>query len=206
MIVASANPPCPREVAELLPRLRAETADAHARLEGLLNLQERGADQLWFTRLLERFHGFHSVWEPLAAARLPQGLRFSERRRLTVLETDLQRLGRSRSEIARLPKCLAAARLAETAEAALGSLYVMEGSTLGGQVIAKLLAGLTWPPTGGLGYFQPYAARTGLMWRDLRAGLEQEALGLSHHAIVAGAQSAFAVLHDWLGPVAAESA
>ncbi|TXD71199.1 biliverdin-producing heme oxygenase, partial [Mitsuaria sp. TWR114] len=53
--------------------------------------------------------------------------------------------------------------------AAFGSLYVLEGSALGGQVLTPMLLarhGLT--PERGAAYFHGFGERTGAMWREFR--------------------------------------
>jgi heme oxygenase len=56
-----------------------------------------------------------------------------------------------------------------------GSLYVIEGSALGGQVIApKLARELGLQPGGGASYFHGFGSDTGGMWRDFRTVLARE--------------------------------
>lgn len=56
---------------------------------------------------------------------------------------------------------------------ALGSFYVVEGSTLGGRIILRELRarGVTEPE---LSFLDPYGAATGQMWRSLLEVLERE--------------------------------
>jgi heme oxygenase len=83
-------------------------------------------------------------------------------------------------------------------EAALGSLYVMEGSTLGGQVISRILD-RSPDLIGRVRYFDPYGPRTGAMWRAFRAGLRgRVAAGADRRSIVAAAVQTFELLEDWL--------
>lgn len=56
----------------------------------------------------------------------------------------------------------------------LGAMYVMEGSTLGGQYIARHLERvLTLKPGEGDAYFRGYGDRTGEMWRSFKAVLAE---------------------------------
>jgi heme oxygenase len=114
------------------------------------------------------------------------------------LTADLSAMGLDPEALETLPLCAAAARLAGTREAAVGALYVMEGSTLGGQVISKALAGADWLPTGGLAYFNPYADRTGAMWRSFRDWAQMTTPIETHAEVAAGAVSAFETLHGWM--------
>jgi heme oxygenase len=79
----------------------------------------------------------------------------------------------------------------------LGSVYVMEGSTLGGQVIGKALRSATWVPEGGLRYFNPYGPRTGAMWRNFCVALDAVSASAAQE-VICGARDSFALLRDWL--------
>jgi len=179
-------------------RLRADTAGAHAELERDLDLLGRVSDRQRFQRVMERFLGFHIVWE--RAIRQRSALRsFHEpRSRLPHLRRDLAALGVTNAEQSALPRCAPAASLADDHARAVGSIYVMEGSTLGGQVIARGLSGAAWAPAGGLTYFDPFPGRTGDMWRRFGAWAEDVTTPDQHAAASAGANRTFALLRDWL--------
>jgi heme oxygenase len=110
----------------------------------------------------------------------------------------LKALGLTESEISSVPLCADAHSLMADEARVLGSFYVLEGSTLGGQLITRHLSSADWLPAQGLRYFNPYGSRTGEMWRSFRRWLESQA---QHHAandIVAGARATFVVLQKWL--------
>jgi heme oxygenase (biliverdin-IX-beta and delta-forming) len=187
---------------DLMTTLRARTAEAHRRLEHDLDLLREPLDRDRFLELLKRFHGFHAVWEAKVGRMLGKdGAFLAPRQRAHRLTQDLQALGLSDREIAELPLCLAAARLVRTREAAIGSLYVLEGSTLGGQIISRHLASAPWLPPEGIGYFDPYGPATGTMWRQFRGWAEMAASNENVPVIVASAVATFDVLHEWLLPV-----
>jgi heme oxygenase (biliverdin-IX-beta and delta-forming) len=79
-----------------------------------------------------------------------------------------------------------------------GSLHVLEGSTLGGQVIApRLERSLGFADGRGYTFFRSYGREVGAMWRGLGARL----LALpapAGEAAVGSAQLTFARLHGWL--------
>ena len=178
--------------------LRAETAAAHAELEAALDLVGRVSDRQRFLQVLERFLGFHLTWEH-AIGQYPALRAFQEpRSRLPHLRRDLAALGRTNAEQAALPLCAPAAALVDSHAAAVGSIYVLEGSTLGGQVIGRALADAGWAPRGGLTYFTPYKARTGEMWRAFGAWSEANVAVHERDLAVAGANRTFAVLQNWL--------
>ncbi len=181
-------------------RLRDRTSDAHHRMEQALALLDGALSEARFRRVLERFRGFHVAWEPALHGREDLRAVAGGRRRLALLDEDLRRLGLTPRQIGGLPICTAASALCGTRAAALGSLYVMEGSTLGGQVIARALTGETWVPAGGLSYFTPYGDQTGRMWRALKTHLQAVADTDADggEAVVAGAVDTFGLLHRWL--------
>lgn len=186
---------------DLLAELRAQTAEAHRRLERDLDLLREPFDRARFIHLLERFHGFHAVWEPRVTRVMGREAAFLvPRHRTHHAARDLMALGHSARDVAELPLCLAAARLASSPEAAIGSLYVMEGSTLGGQIVSRCLQNAPWLPPDGLGYFDPYGPATGTMWRHFRIWAEAASKFGSADAVIAGAVETFRTLQAWLVP------
>lgn len=188
--------------ADVMMRLRKETAGSHARLEKALALLEPPLAQDRFVTLLERFYGFHAVWEPAIAAHFdPEFL--LPRRRLRLIENDLIALGHHPADT-RPPLCFGAAALGRSPEVALGSLYVMEGSTLGGQMIARGLRGTGWGER--IRYFNPYGDGTGGMWSAFKALVRTRSGTTSDPKIMAGAITTFDLLQDWLSPAFPEPA
>jgi heme oxygenase (biliverdin-IX-beta and delta-forming) len=80
---------------------------------------------------------------------------------------------------------------------AFGVLYVLEGSTLGGKVIAKMLAknpALPLPP-GALNFFNGYKDATGKMWTNFVEVLNQQQ---DVDTIVHAANQTFYYLKNWM--------
>ena len=74
---------------------------------------------------------------------------------------------------------------------ALGWLYVLEGSSLGGKVIRKQVTSSGGDMTG-LGFLDPYGAELGARWRAFLNVLEREGRSEADlEAMVAGAQAGF---------------
>jgi heme oxygenase len=94
------------------------------------------------------------------------GLQFERRRRLAGLAASLMRLGAAMPVNAPPPP-----RLPGSRSEALGLLYVLEGSTLGGRVILRQLAS-TGMDLDGLGFLDPYGSESGRMWRQFLELLE----------------------------------
>lgn len=180
--------------------LRAATAAAHKDLEQALGLLEDPLSRSRFVALLERFWGFHAVWEPAIGQHAPLRSLMAGRYRLAQIADDLRALGLTQQEIMALPQCSRAAGLAISIENALGSLYVLEGSTLGGQIITRALRDQPWVPPSGLRYFDPYGPETGARWRALQAALSAASAPSAEPAIIAGAVRTFELLRAWLVP------
>lgn len=79
---------------------------------------------------------------------------------------------------------------------ALGILYVMEGATLGGNVIAKSLA--KNPAFVGikLHYFGLYAENSGVLWKEFREVLEDKSASYPSGDFLDGAKRAYRFLLD----------
>jgi heme oxygenase len=93
----------------------------------------------------------------------------------------------------------------EDTDQALGRLYVLEGSTLGGTFISRHLATLpTLGPNVRLGAFSPYGAETGAMWHAFRrVTRDRVAAGGDAGRVVGAARATFSALAAWCAPVGA---
>jgi heme oxygenase len=154
---------------------------------------------------LERLHG---LWAPLEAelARLlpvlPPELRASERWKLPLLVKDLEALGHDAASLALLPRAMGLPRLAGLPEA-LGCFYVLEGSTLGGQLILRHLqrhfAGVS---AGGFAFFRAYGDQVGPMWRAFGEVVSRASVGAASEdfdaRVVRSAQDTFDAFETWL--------
>lgn len=161
-----------RENPRIMERLRSETAEEHRRLEARLDMRKALASPSTYRRLLEGFYGIYAPLEDVLATRL--GREWQYRRKLPWLRADLKQLGATEDDIARLPLCQKLPELATPGEL-LGCLYVVEGSTLGGQVISRMIsAALGLAPGSGAAFFAGYGPETPERWREFRGQLEKE--------------------------------
>jgi heme oxygenase len=188
-------------ISPLLKRLRQETHGQHAALEAQLPLLDRSLTREAYVWLLGRFWGFYSPLEDRlihSMRRHVLSLDYSTRRKTPLLEKDLGCLGMPQRD---LPRCALLPALAEVAEL-LGCLYVIEGSTLGGQVITQRLAAhLALNGDAGGAFFSGYGAATGAHWREFGSFLTATALSLDRDdEVVAGANATFRTFADWLLP------
>lgn len=174
----------------LAGRLRDETRAAHDAIEAAVDFESRIADPAAYRRWLERLYGFHRGWEPRVDAALGDPDFFAARRKLHLLADDLVRLGAGDPDA--LPVYEQPAF--PDAAAALGSMYVVEGSTLGGQVIAKSVRQqLGIEPA----YHSSYGRAAARMWREFQERLE-EVPAERHDAVVAEGARTFDRMRAWL--------
>lgn len=152
----------------LLPELRAATRTHHDRIERLLAL-DGPMPLARYATLLAGFERFLAQWEPEVRAALPVRLHgwLAARGRLGFIAQDLAFLAPHLPALAvgAAPRCLPAPTLA----AAFGSLYVIEGSALGGQVVTpRLQREMGLLPGRGASYFHGFGDGTGALWREFR--------------------------------------
>lgn len=158
----------------VLPELRAATRGQHDRIERLLAL-EAPMPRARYAAILVGFQRFLTAWEAELREAMPPRLHgwLAARGRLGFVAQDLAYL---RQDLPRLPehaipRCLPASSV----PAAFGSLYVIEGSALGGQVITpRLKRDLGLEPGCGASYFHGFGDLTGGMWREFRLRAAEE--------------------------------
>ncbi len=188
-------------MADVLHLLRTATAAEHEDVERTLDLLDPDLDRPRLTGVLTRMHGFWRAAEAGLdgwAVRHPadaEAVSWGARRRTRLFEADLRTLG--------APPAAAGPALAPVADtdAALGRLYVLEGSTLGGTFIDRHLTGLPGLAGVRLRAFSPYGARTGAMWHAFRGVTrDRVARGGDPDVMLASATGTFRALADWCRP------
>jgi heme oxygenase len=186
----------------VLETLGRRTAPLHGRVERAVDLPARCGSVGAYRGLLARLLGiYRPIEHALSAFDWPAaGLGFDERRKTGLLSADLATLGLTTAQIEGVSDCAALPRPA-TLAAALGCLYVLEGATLGGQVIGRQVRrslGIA-PATGG-SFHAAYGDRAGVMWRAFREAADAycgDDFGRIEEA-VAGAAATFEAFERWL--------
>ena len=151
--------------------------------------------------LLRLFYGYYRPLEQrlLEAGHWREmGLDFPQRLKVPALEKDLAKLGDSEAAMAAIPRCGILPAVGSLAES-MGCFYVLEGATLGGQIISKhLLENLRLTPECGCAFFSGYAAETGPRWKAFGEVFTAAAKPGEEDAIIASANRTFSTLADWL--------
>lgn len=188
----------------LLEQLRDRTRPAHEATERLLGLLDPAWSADRYRALLRRFFGYYDPLEAriAVAADWPAlGFDWPRRRKTPLLERDLLASGDSPDTVAVLPRCSHLPAVGGLPQA-LGCLYVLEGSTLGGRLIVRHLKGV--PELAGMeafAFFSSYGDQVGPMWRAFGEFLTTHAGGAGGadgEAVIAAACDTFATLGTWL--------
>ena len=184
---------------KLLEELRRKTRVHHESLEQAMAEQHYFADLPAYRRLLERWYGWYEPWEMMAASQAPPKIaRFlGGRWKVPMLRQDLHDLGTDSLE--RLPR----AKVVEPAEQAewIGTMYVLEGSTLGGQFIARSIEEqFDFKEGRGYSFFRSYGGQVGSMWREFREFAQRNVAEDETERAVAAADQTFLNIHTWLCP------
>lgn len=176
--------------------LKENTLASHQSLEKALLVRLKNIkSEKDYASVLAIFYGFmspleHEIAKTEVDMLLPD---YFSRRKANWIENDLKLLSVNVSEI-RLCRNLPPV---EDAIQALGALYVMEGSTLGGQVITKMIADrLPKLSLQALSFFSGYKEDTIMMWDRFKQVLN----AVPHNAegIEVSAIETFTAFRNWI--------
>ncbi|TAE23438.1 MAG: hypothetical protein EAZ92_14535 [Candidatus Kapaibacterium sp.] len=192
----------------ILTEIKAQTRPQHDSIEQnrfTKGMMDGSMTLLDYKLYLQKFYSVHKAVEQAFEQFSWQEYRLNlqERSKLHLIAADLQTLGMSAAEIENLPAMQPVPQFHSIAEA-FGAMYVLEGSTLGGQIQARQLervlasAGADAPQA--IAYFSSYGARVGAMWKDFCVALtiaanNDEAV---EQRIIEAAQRTFAAIEAWL--------
>ncbi len=181
-------------------RLRAETARCHEQVESVADIPGRVRTRADYIRLLDGLSGLHTALERQLLGQswdrawVDIGVTIAAHCRADLLAADLDGMGATPTTPTTQPPfpCFGHA---------LGCLYVLEGSALGG----RFVAGMVRSAIGAV----PTAFLTGEgrrhQWPAVRSALRRfEAQGGDGDTVVAGARSTFAVFARQLSPAGSE--
>jgi heme oxygenase len=162
----------------LIQALRTETAELHVALEKRLPFFSERLDLDLYRRLMAAYYGFYQPLEQrLQVALIPSGLDQSLRIKLPILRADLTALGMDAAAIEALPVCQQLPQI-DSRAAALGVSYVLEGATLGGQILRRRVAEkLGLDASSGAAFLNVYGELTGRRWKDFLQYLDDRNLG-----------------------------
>ncbi len=186
----------------ILKEIRNRTAVNHTRLEQsplLLPISQSTLSLDTYVQILQKFYCYFAPIE-LKLDRfvdltkwLPD---YTERRKTKLLLDDLQWVAPGQS----LPPACSHLPLLESLAQAFGCLYVMEGSTLGGKLIYRVLhERLQLNASRGASFFYGYGEQTGTRWKAFGQVLQEFCAQTQQDEIVINtANETFIKLEEWL--------
>jgi heme oxygenase len=181
--------------------LRTETAELHVALEKRLPFFSEQLDLDLYRRLMAAYYGFYKPLEQRlhVLTLTPTGLDQSLRIKLPVLRADLTALGLDDHAIEALPTCRDLPQI-DSRAAALGVSYVLEGATLGGQILRRRVAEqLGLDASSGAAFLNVYGELTGRRWKDFLQYLGDRNLGDAQTLeVTRAAKATFTHFEHWL--------
>lgn len=182
----------------LLDALKTETRSLHSQLEAQVDILSRLQSPQAYKQLLKAFYGFYAPIESrLGECELQfVGLDMTLRRKVPLLLDDLRYWN---VPVDSVPRASVLPHIT-TASESLGCLYVVEGATLGSQIIKRLLVEhLGVASENGGAFFNAYGDRVRGMWEEFRQKLSLYASTYpgERGTIIAAAQETFVKLGAW---------
>jgi len=144
----------------LSEKIREETKPAHLSLEKLVIQQLKSIrNDEDYAAFLKKFYTYFNQVEKVIAPYMTKEVLpdYLERRNSSFLKRDIEELGNNIDDVS----VVAVPEITDKVSA-LGALYVMEGSIMGGKIIVQMLEKLG--VTNGLSFFSGYGAETGKRW------------------------------------------
>jgi len=189
-------------VNNVLDLLKTGTADIHQLIEQRVPVFHEDFNLEDYANLVEQFFGF---WAPVeaglskvAALREPD-LALESRFKCSLLREDLLILGRDPSTV---QQCETLPRL-DTFLQGLACLYVLEGSTLGGQIISRRLQEKLQLSAGsGASFLNAYGGSVGARWIEFKRFVSASVRPQDADDVVEAARETFLCFYEWLGATA----
>ena len=191
------------ESAIFLQRLRSKTANSHQLIE-----QNRASQLLiskevtivQYAHYLKSLYGFIHGFEKMVFPILKHNplLQLDERKKSHFIQADLAMLNQTAAQPNVSDEIFSTHY--PTAAAAFGGMYVLEGSTLGGQIISKHLSKVLGAAVAGkTTYLSAYASQTGTMWKSfLQLLCDAAANNNNEGEIIESAVNTFSLLNNCL--------
>jgi heme oxygenase len=162
----------------LSTNIKEATKAAHQDLEKkvVLKLKAIGSNAD-YADVLKHFYAYFQEVEQAIAPFITNELLpdHAERRNSEYLKKDIEELGATVDEL----PAVTVPQIENTVQA-LGAMYVMEGSIMGGPIIVQMLA--KYGVNKGISFFSGYGEATGMMWGKFVAVMNAEAANEAEEA------------------------
>ncbi len=178
-------------------RLKVETAASHKDTEKTLHFEKTISSKESYLKLLKGFYGFYLPVEKdllkFGGEFEAMGIQIRQRLKSDLLTQDMRSLGLN--ETSAIKVCPSIPRISSLASA-MGVLYVLEGSTMGGQIISKKLREALILETDK-SFHNPYGKETMPMWMGFKGALDKVKAN-EEDDVVEAAKATFKCLGVWL--------
>lgn len=182
---------------DLRKQLQERTKLLHDKIEQTFLLKKIRKQEITlsdYLLLLQKFYGFIMPCEAIIDLLTCTSV-IKNRKKKHWLEQDFDALQISTNE---LSICINLPILSKN-EQVLGYLYVMEGATLGGQVVAKIIKNkLQITQDKGGRFFHGYGDKTRIMWNTFCLSLYEINHIEAKNEIINSAITTFLCLHEWM--------
>ena len=179
----------------ILTNLKNDTKAAHVRVEKVMVKELKAINSLEdYGKLLERLFLFYNPLESKVHQYIDQAILpdIEKRKHTQWILNDLKALDYTINTSTESKT----QQITSTAYA-VGVLYVMEGSTMGGQIISKMLKKQLGANTSTY-YFDSYSDETMDMWLSFKNSIAQYETHLDKEEVFKGANETFSSLKEWL--------
>jgi len=174
--------------------LKQNTAEYHDAAEKLFNSEKifnktftlEDYKKIINTNYLMLLHSEDKIFSNLSD-KFSEKLQLDQRKKLPLIEKDLQSLSLENQNASH------DLEFSNDYEA-LGAMYVIEGSTLGGNVIAKQLSKTEGFDNVTFNFFGCYQENTGPMWKNFKEVLDTEVTEENYNEVLSGAKKLYTFL------------
>ena len=152
----------------VLVLLKTETAEIHRRVEDVLNIRDPALSRAEYREILI---SFYKIYRPLEYRFVQHALLLSPdfnlelRLKTHLIQTDLIDLGCTDTQLNTIEDSEAFVDV-NSSQTLIGALYVVEGATLGGQLICRSLRQNLNLGNEAHRFFSGYGEKTGQMWKE----------------------------------------
>lgn len=174
--------------------LKQNTAEYHNAAEKLFNSEKifnktftlEDYKRIIHSNYLMLLHSEDKIFDCLSQ-RFSEKLQLDHRRKLPLIQRDIKSLSLEKKNTIHTLEI-------ENEHQALGMLYVIEGSTLGGNVIAKQLSKTEGFDEVTFHFFSCYQENTGSMWKNFKEVLDSEVHQENYDEVLSGAKKLYTFL------------
>lgn len=179
----------------LADELKDRTRDVHTELEKkLLSRIQLVRTTDHYAELLLMMYGYYAALENRLDSFRHAIPDYDRRRKSQAIADDLKLLGH---EAHSAPLCSDTPKLHSIPQA-LGCMYVLEGSTLGGKIISKMLVKEVPELERSMTFFQGYREETMDMWQKFKQYLQQMVDEVHHEEAQLAAKETFVKFKTWI--------